>query len=252
MVQRAESLMGLDLSTFSLFFARRPHAAGHRRRAPIPVLVWTFLAWAAFSAWRPRKSMVTAPVLLRRNHRAFVAGFDAGGLAPATAGIDVTLGATWVLLAVLVAGTGGRGGSAGFASPRGVWPGSHTAGRSRPISGPAVWPDPLVFHYGTAPGREARRGRRRVAAGVAGIGLGLGPPRRPALGFLGIAFFVLLAPSSSILPIATEPMAEHRMYLAVAPVVALAAVGLLALLSDVIPGQLRRFGGVRPADGPRS
>jgi tetratricopeptide (TPR) repeat protein len=45
--------------------------------------------------------------------------------------------------------------------------------------------------------------------------------KRPAAGFLGASFFAILGPSSSILPIATETMAERRMYLALIPVVAL-------------------------------
>ena len=44
--------------------------------------------------------------------------------------------------------------------------------------------------------------------------------RKPWLGFLGAWFFIILAPSSSVLPIFTEIAAEHRMYLPlIAPVV---------------------------------
>ena len=48
----------------------------------------------------------------------------------------------------------------------------------------------------------------------------------PRLGFLGVWFFLTLAPTSSILPIATEVGAERRMYLPLMALVALAVVGL--------------------------
>jgi tetratricopeptide (TPR) repeat protein len=50
-----------------------------------------------------------------------------------------------------------------------------------------------------------------TAAGVA---------RRQPASFLGVWFFLILAPSSSVLPIVTEVAAEHRMYLPLAAVVA--------------------------------
>src|ERR1019366_8509421 len=68
--------------------------------------------------------------------------------------------------------------------------------------------------------------------------------RRPALGFLGAWFFLILAPSSSFVPVATETMAEHRMYLPLIAVVVLAAVAAwawLGRLSLVLCGRLPRF-----------
>jgi tetratricopeptide (TPR) repeat protein len=50
------------------------------------------------------------------------------------------------------------------------------------------------------------------------------------VGFLGGWFFAILAPSSSVVPVATQTMAEHRMYLALAPVITLGVVGLYSLL----------------------
>jgi tetratricopeptide (TPR) repeat protein len=49
--------------------------------------------------------------------------------------------------------------------------------------------------------------------------------RRPALGFLGAWFFLILAPTSSVVPVATQIMAEHRVYLPLAAVITLALVG---------------------------
>ena len=46
--------------------------------------------------------------------------------------------------------------------------------------------------------------------------------RWPAIGFLGAMFFLTLAPTSSIVPIASEVGAERRMYLPLAALVVLA------------------------------
>ena len=48
----------------------------------------------------------------------------------------------------------------------------------------------------------------------------VGIVRRHPAAFLGAWFFLILAPSSSVLPIVTEVAAEHRMYLPLAAVIA--------------------------------
>jgi tetratricopeptide (TPR) repeat protein len=57
--------------------------------------------------------------------------------------------------------------------------------------------------------------------------------RKPALGFLGAWFFIILIPTSSFMPIADAEV-DHRMYLSLAAIVALTAIGLFWLM--------RRFG----------
>ncbi len=53
--------------------------------------------------------------------------------------------------------------------------------------------------------------------------------QRPRLGFLGAWFFLILAPSSSVIPIVTEPAAERRMYLPLLSVVILAVLAVREL-----------------------
>src|SRR5690606_8520136 len=48
--------------------------------------------------------------------------------------------------------------------------------------------------------------------------------RHSWIGFLGSAFFLILAPSSSFVPVLTQTLAEHRMYLPLASVVALSVL----------------------------
>lgn len=97
----------------------------------------------------------------------------------------------------------------------------------------ALWPHPLVFDYG----REILRpinagtvtGLAALLAAVAGL-LWLLLRRVPALGFSLLAFLLLLAPTSSFIPLAEQPMAENRMYLPLAVVLAAATATLWSVL----------------------
>jgi tetratricopeptide (TPR) repeat protein len=65
--------------------------------------------------------------------------------------------------------------------------------------------------------------------------------RRHPLGFAGAAFFLTLAPSSSVLPIVTEIAAEHRMYLPLAAIAATVVIGMYVVATRVMPsGAARR------------
>jgi tetratricopeptide (TPR) repeat protein len=52
--------------------------------------------------------------------------------------------------------------------------------------------------------------------------------RWPVMGFAGAWALVILGPTSSIIPLAAQPMAEHRMYLSLAAVIAVGVLGLYA------------------------
>jgi tetratricopeptide (TPR) repeat protein len=95
----------------------------------------------------------------------------------------------------------------------------------------AVWPHPLVLYYGTdliQHASEAAPYALILAAFLAGVVIAL--RYRPAIGFAGAWFFVILAPTSSVVPIALQPMGEHRVYLSLASVVALVVLGLYSLI----------------------
>ncbi|HZN35307.1 MAG TPA: tetratricopeptide repeat protein, partial [Pirellulaceae bacterium] len=94
----------------------------------------------------------------------------------------------------------------------------------------AFWPDTLVLDYGWPVEHSAWRiyGWGAVIVALLGLSL-LALARRPRLGFLGISFFLVLAPTSSILPIADIAF-EHRMYLPLAAVVTLAVLAAWQLI----------------------
>ena len=89
----------------------------------------------------------------------------------------------------------------------------------------SVWPSPLIVDYGE--NKPLALGEILPPAVVVALLLGLtiwALARRPAalkmVGFIGAWVFVILAPTSSVLPLATEPIAERRMYLPLAGLVA--------------------------------
>ncbi len=89
----------------------------------------------------------------------------------------------------------------------------------------AVWPDALCFAYDLMPPKSFGEIVAPALAIVALLGLtGWAVVKRPALGFLGAAFFLILAPTSSIVPI-LDAAFEHRMYLPLATLVSLAVIG---------------------------
>jgi tetratricopeptide (TPR) repeat protein len=93
----------------------------------------------------------------------------------------------------------------------------------------AVWPHPLVFIHDTNVIRQATEALpyALVLAGLlAGTAMALW--RWPVAGFAGAWALVILGPTSSIIPLAAQPMAEHRMYLSLAAVIALGVLGLYA------------------------
>ena len=89
-----------------------------------------------------------------------------------------------------------------------IWPTALAVnwGWPQPVTLAAVWPYVLLISALVA------------LAIVAAV-------RLPRAGVLGVWFFIALAPTSSVLPIATEVGAERRMYL---PLIALVALAVLA------------------------
>jgi protein O-mannosyl-transferase len=222
--QRAESLMGL-LYLLTLYgfirYAGPPSSAG----APAggePRVGWGWLsAGACLLGMAAKETMVSAPLIVLLYDRTFVAGGFRAALR-ARGRYYGALAATWILLGYCVAASGRRGGTAGFATGMDPW-------RYALFQATAIchylrlsaWPHPLIFDYGTslaAPPWETALSCAGIAALLAATTWAL--LRRPTWGFLGAWFFMLLAPSSSIVPVATQVMAEHRMYLPLAAVLA--------------------------------
>lgn len=221
-VQRAESLMGLFYLLTLYCFIRGAGAAGPQARA------WNAASIAAcLLGMGTKEVMVSAPLIVLLYDRTFLAGSYSEAWRR-RAKVYAGLAATWLVLPFLVLSTRGRAGTAGFGS--GVSVPAYALAQFPAIAHYlrlSFWPHPLVFDYGSA---LATPPFQLIPCALAIIGLVAGTAwaliERPVLGFLGAFFFAILAPSSSIIPIATETVAEHRMYLPLIPVVALVVLAI--------------------------
>jgi tetratricopeptide (TPR) repeat protein len=221
--QRTESLCGL-------FYLATVYGLARAATAPRGWIWSAGSVLACLAGMATKEVMVTAPVLALLYDRTFLAGSFAAAWRRRR-GYYLALAATWLLLAWLVLGSGGtRGEAAGLNLGVTPWAYLLTQGKALLLYLKlSVWPHPLVIDYGegvVASWREVWWQGPVVLALLAGTGWALW--RRPALGFLGAWFFVILAPSSSVVPLVSQTIAEHRMYLPLASVLAL-ALGVAAL-----------------------
>jgi protein O-mannosyl-transferase len=98
----------------------------------------------------------------------------------------------------------------------------------------AIWPSPLCLDYAWQPAATAAEIYPAGAAVLVLLAASLLAFRsRPWLGFLGLSFFLVLAPTSSIIPI-RDMAVEHRMYLPLAAVVVLAGLGWFGFTERVV------------------
>lgn len=210
--QRAEVMASVFLLLTLYAFARG--AEGNRARGWL-----TLSVVACFAAMASKEIAAAGPVLVLCYDRAFVAGNFLAALRQRR-GYYAALAGSWVLLAGLVWQTGGRAGTAGFGLGIPWW---HYA-LTQCVAivhylALALWPARLVFDYGgtilVAGVREAWPQMLVIVGLLAGAVWTMW--RRPRVGFLAAVFFGVLAPTSSIVPVA-DTFFEHRMYLPLAAV----------------------------------
>lgn len=220
LVQRAESLMALCyLITLYAFVRAMDEPVAARRWLGVSVA-------ACLAGMSSKEVMASAPLMVLLYDRTFVAGSFAAAWRQRWRYYGA-LASTWLLLVWLVASTAGRGGTAGFGTEVSVW--SYLLTQCAAVVRYVwlvVWPERLVFDYGTA----TVSGLAAVWAQALGLLAAFGATlialkRWPVAGFLGASFFAILAPSSSFVPVATQTMAEHRFYLPLAVVMSGLGVG---------------------------
>lgn len=251
-VQRTESLAGLFF-LFTLYCFIRgvgrvsllrqgfaghadPPQSGTRQVEDLPYLSRRSHLWFTASvvscllAVGTKETAAAAPLVVLLYDRTFVAGSWREAWQQRWR-IHFALFASWLLLAALILVAEGRGGTAGFGTTIAWWEYALTqCGAIVHYLRLSFWPHPLVFDYGTPVIRSLA-----PVAWQAGVLLVLlaatvwALVKKPMLGFLGTWFFLILAPSSSIVPVATQTMAEHRMYLPLAAVVVLPVIAAHAL-----------------------
>ncbi len=225
-VQRVESLMGL-FYLLTLYCAIR--ATGDTRPR-----LWTVAAIASCACGMATKEvMVTAPLVVALWDHVFGRPRSDGGgrVRWALAG---GLAATWVILGALVASEH-RAPSINLTLAA-AW--SYLLTQAEVVVHYlrlAFLPSPLVFMYDwllvSSFGAVAWQAALLTALVILTV---VGIVRRHPLGFAGAWFFLILAPSSSVLPIVTEVAAEHRMYLPLAAVIAVVAAGLYVAGTTIV------------------
>jgi len=227
-VQRAESLMGL-------FYLLTLYCIIRGATVPRP-LRWYLAAFAACLLGMGCKPvMVTAPIMVFLYDLTFLSGSIRESLRRRWS-VYAGLATTWAFLALTVLASKSPQVSAGFAL-QSVSPLNYLKTQFGVILyylRLSLWPEPLCLDYNwpvaTAFWDYAPYGLIVVALVLASL---YGLYRRAPLGFLRAWFFVILAPTSSIMPIA-DLAVEHRLYLSLAAVVTLVIIGGYSLVTWLI------------------
>jgi len=210
-VQRTESMM-------ALFAAIRAWDSNR-------VTAWSVAAvLACVAGMLSKESMVTAPVAVLLYDLAYRPG-PPGAIVRRRWPLYAGLAAGWIVLAAIMLG-GPRSDTVGLSL--GVGALAYAENQALLILGylkTALWPNPLVIDYGYA---------RPLAHGIAtpyvwgvlllACAVAMLFVRRPALGYPALWVFLVLAPTSSFVPIVSEVGAERRMYLPLAGLVTLIVI----------------------------
>ncbi len=222
-VQRTEILGGWFYLLTLYSVVRSASATGWR------VSAWSVAAVVSCLLGMASKEMVaTAPLLALALDRVFFAP-SWKRLWQLRRGLYAALGCTWIFQAMLLvmASSGRKATGIGFDVGMRWWEYALTQSyylcRYLALS---VWPSALTLDYGTYLSRSV--GEVAPYAAVVLLLLALtfvGLWRNPPMGFCGLWFFLILAPTSSVVPIAGQTGAEHRMYLPLAGLIGLGVVG---------------------------
>ena len=215
--QRYESMMGL-FYLVAVYGLIRSGDSTHPDRWGAVTVAATLLALGS------KEVAVSLPIMILLVDRVLLSGSFAE-IWRRRWGMYLALLAVWAAFAVLQLGAGPRP-WAGYAL--------HVSWLEYARSQPGVilhylrlvfWPHPLVFDYGWPPARTAGEilpGAMVVGGLLAATGYAFW--RWPPWGLLGAWFFLILAPTSSVMPLADLAF-EHRMYLPLAAVVTLVVMG---------------------------
>ncbi len=234
-VQRTELMMGLFF-LLTLYSVIRGAASPNSGRWYAAAVVCCVLGMGS------KEVMVVAPVLVLLYDRCFLAGSFREALR-LRRGLYAGLAAGWLVLGAL-ASTHPRSRSlirAGLQPVTSLDYAKTQFGVIVHYLRLGFWPHPLVVDYDDWPIARTPADFLPWAAVLAALAAAaaVASRRRPWIGFLAAWFFVILAPTSTIVPIVTEVAAERRMYLPLAAIVVLVVVGLHAGFRRLTPGNER-------------
>ncbi|MBN1588100.1 MAG: tetratricopeptide repeat protein, partial [Pirellulales bacterium] len=216
--QRAESLV-------SLFYLLTLYCTIRGSQSARSVAWYLAAVAVCVLGMASKEVMASTPVMVLLYDRTFLAGTFTAAL-KRRRGLYLGLAATWGLLAALVINSAGRGATVGFGLATSPWNYALTqCGALVHYLRLAFWPTGLCIDHGSAVVQSAWDVWPQAVAVVALVSLTVWSLwRRPVLGFLGTFFLAVLAPTTSVVPVVTQTVAEHRMYL---PLAAVATVGVI-------------------------
>jgi len=234
-IQRAESLMGM-LFLLSLLCAQRYFDT--RQRA----WVWAALL-AGLLSGLTKEVAIVLPVVVYLYDYAFVSkGWKEAWRAHRL--LYLSLAMIWAVMFLLYATmVPERIPTAGF-SYAGITPLQYAVNQPASILHYlrlTFWPRPLIFDYNLSPQNEPTV----LYATVLPVAVMLFSAfvlllRRPKLGFLAASFFLILAPSSSFIPL-KDLIFEYRMYLPLASVLLLSMLGIRAVINKIADQPSSRY-----------
>jgi len=239
LVQRAESFMGL-FYLLTMYCVIRGAVSSESAAGQWRAVAWHAAAVGACALGMGSKAvMVTAPVMVLVYDRTFLSGSAVQALRQRWglyAGLAATWGVTWstgVVRGVLDPSARGAHVGFGFKDITPVEYAFTQFGVLVEYLRLSVWPVPLCLDYAwpvadtvTSIAMPAALILPLLAATLWFVF------HRPWLGFLGLWFFLILAPTSSFIPI-KDVMFEHRMYLPLAAIVVLLVVGGFCVLRNL-------------------
>jgi tetratricopeptide (TPR) repeat protein len=220
--QRTESMMALFL-LLTLYCSMRSMRARRPWRWQTLAVVSCVLGMAS------KASMVAAPLIVLLYDRTFESDSILRTLRRRR-WLYLGLAASWLVLAALTwaAPRSTVGSSASVTWQLYLLNQAQMVGRYLRL---ALWPRGLVLDYGLPQALSVRDVWPQalvILALASGVVIAL--VRRWVVGFVGAAFFLMLAPTSSVIPIISEVGAERRMYVPMMALVSLAVpVGWLLL-----------------------
>ncbi|HXB02509.1 MAG TPA: tetratricopeptide repeat protein [Opitutaceae bacterium] len=222
--ERAESLMGLFYLLTLYGFIRGASSS-------TPCRWFAFSATACCLGVLAKEVIVTAPLIVLLYDRTFISGSFSEAWRKHRWLYWALLG-SWLLTIRLLAGINDRG--VGYGLGISWW--TYALTECRVVAQYlclAFWPHSLVIDHGTSWAKNAREIVPYACVLVLlMVGTTIALYRRTAVGFLGAWVFLILTPTSSVVPIAFEPMGEHRMYLPLAALVVLFVIGVYSWIGQ--------------------
>ncbi|MFT3783384.1 MAG: tetratricopeptide repeat protein [Nibricoccus sp.] len=220
-IQRAESLVGLCYLLTTYAFIRATDSSSR---------VWMVVTVAScFVGMTAKEVMSTVPIILFLYDRTFVTGSFVASWKQRR-GFYLWLASSWLVLLALIVSSGGRGSTVGFGTVSVLdYLLTQVSGVCRYLRLSLV-PLGLIFDYGAVVEKETE-----VIVASALLLLPIlavtvwAVIKKPAVGFLGAWIFIILSPTSTIIPVVTQLVAEHRMYTSLAAVM----VGIVLVLYTI-------------------